>query len=116
LREGAAEYVQNCVVCQNRKAERAKPTGYMQSFEVNERNALVAVDLLGPLTRTIRDNEHIILIIDVFTRYVVMALVIVLLVRYELSKVGQKEILTNILSQLQGTKQNPPPRFYIPEK
>jgi len=59
-----------CPTCLAHKPERRKPAGQMESFEILEAGKQVGIDCLGPLKETINGNVHIIVAIDMFTRYV----------------------------------------------
>lgn len=70
LEQDVSEMVSRCEICQSCKTERQKPRGTMESFQVQEPNALVGIDLLGPITETPNLNRFIILAVDCFSRYV----------------------------------------------
>lgn len=70
MRTDINSLISNCTVCQARKAERAKAAGLMRSFEICEPNSVVAIDCLGKITQTLQGNEHIIVAMDAFTRFV----------------------------------------------
>lgn len=70
MKEDVDKFVEACQICQARKAERAKQAGSMHSFQVCEPNSLIAVDCLGRITQTLKGNQHIIVAVDVFTKFV----------------------------------------------
>lgn len=70
MRDETRDYVTSCEVCQRNKTPRTKPSGTMHSFEATEPLRLVALDCLGPLTTTARNNKHLILAVDSFTRFI----------------------------------------------
>ena len=70
MHEDVSRYVKECDICQRQKVERQLPTGEMYSFEVYEPNKQVAVDTLGPMIQTLKGNLHVIVAIDMFTRYI----------------------------------------------
>lgn len=63
-------YVQNCEKCSARRPgpPQQVPMGELRAHEPNE---LVACDFMGPFPETPRGNQHILLIIDHFSRFVV---------------------------------------------
>lgn len=65
------QYVATCESCQLRKAERAKPAGYMQMHETSRPLQKVCFDYVGPLPETLNHKRFIAVGIDVFTRFVV---------------------------------------------
>ena len=66
------DFVNSCLSCQERKQPRVKISSGLKisSEDVND---LVAMDLQGPLNRTQYDHSYILVIQDVFTRYVALA-------------------------------------------
>lgn len=70
MKEDIESYVQCCDVCQKNKHLRLAPPGEMNSFQVQRPNELLAIDCLGKLKTTLRGNNHLIVAIDVFSRFV----------------------------------------------
>ncbi|XP_050676657.1 uncharacterized protein LOC126973434 [Leptidea sinapis] len=69
--EGDKEaYVRNCIYCQRYKASNQKPAGLLQTTAQNQRFEVVAFDLFGPLPRTAANQNWILIIEDVATRWV----------------------------------------------
>lgn len=70
MRDDIHHLITNCEICQARKAEKAKAAGMMKSFEICQPNSVVVIDCLGKITQTLQGNEHIIVAMDAFTRFV----------------------------------------------
>lgn len=64
------DFVKSCTICQARKAVRARTPGEMESFVTTHPMQMLAVDCLGPLPASIRQKEHVIVAVDVFTRLI----------------------------------------------
>ena len=63
------KYVKNCEKCQLNKEEKQLTKGLMKPMEINEIFECVGVDILGPITRTSKGNEYIIIMIDLFSKW-----------------------------------------------
>jgi len=63
-------FVGRCLTCAKHKPNRSQPAGQMHSFEFFEPGYCVAVDSFGPITTSLRGNQHVIVAIDMFTRFV----------------------------------------------
>lgn len=63
-------YVDSCVVCQQRKRPTEKTHGLMESFFVEEVFECVAIDCVGPWKATRRANTTVMVAIDMFSRFV----------------------------------------------
>lgn len=61
--------VRACETCRKFKAPRRLPYGEMNSFGPKEPFELVAIDFMGPLAETAKGNKHVLLAIDVFSKY-----------------------------------------------
>lgn len=70
MKHDVKEFIKACQTCQSRKAERTSEAGTHNSFEIYSPNKLVAFDCLGKITQSLKGNEHIIVSIDMFTRYI----------------------------------------------
>lgn len=70
MQGSVADYIDKCDTCAVRKAERLKPAGSMSSIEAFEPFETIAIDCMGPIAATMRDNKHIIVAVDTFTRFV----------------------------------------------
>lgn len=71
MRKDTESFVSSCHICQCRKAERQLPSGTMQHHQVLEPLQMVAFDCLGPLSETTNNKKHIIVGIDMFSRFIV---------------------------------------------
>ena len=64
------QYCRTCEICQMSGSKRKnKKAGRLQLFPAQHFNEMIAVDLVGPLPVTIRNNKYLVTIIDRFTRY-----------------------------------------------
>lgn len=70
MAEAIRQFVARCPVCQARKAERIRPGGQMHSFQSTEPFQLVALGALGPLPACLTGEQHVIVAIDTFSRFV----------------------------------------------
>ena len=65
-----ANYVATCATCsQNKKAERRGHVP-MQEYQASAPMERVHVDFLGPLPKTTRGNEYVLMMVDQFTKWV----------------------------------------------
>ena len=64
------EYVHNCETFQRFKVEQRAPAGLMGRRVVEKPWQVVAWDIMGPLPRTSKGFEYILLLQDLFTRWV----------------------------------------------
>lgn len=58
------EYVSSCRNWQANKVRRDKPKGSMNSFEASYPMELVAIDVFGPLPKSINQKEHVFVALD----------------------------------------------------
>lgn len=65
------KFVQTCSTCQAYKMPREKEKGTMCSFDVYYPMELIAMDFYGPLSKSKRDNKHILLAIDCFSKFII---------------------------------------------
>ena len=63
------KYVNNCEKCQLLKEEKALEKGLMQPPGIKEPFDSVGVDIFGPITPSSKNNEYIIIMIDMFTKW-----------------------------------------------
>lgn len=67
-----AEYVRSCQTCQRAKQRAGRVPGLHQPIEIAPKAHTIALDFLGPLNRTPRGKNSIVVIIDSFTKRVFM--------------------------------------------
>lgn len=65
-----AEYVKGCEVCQRMKQRSGSAPGLHQPAEVTPKAHTIAIDFMGPITRTTRGKDAILVIVDCFTKRV----------------------------------------------
>lgn len=65
-----ADYVRSCETCQQAKQRNGKTPGLHQPVEVVPKAHTIALDFLGPLNRTARGKNSIVVILDSFTKRV----------------------------------------------
>lgn len=70
MRDDVEEVIRTCSTCIMNKPERARPAGQMHSFQYFEPGKCVAIDCLGPITESLNGFKHIIVAIDMFTRFI----------------------------------------------
>lgn len=64
-------HVSSCLECQARKVENQLcPSGQYRPFETSAPLQLVSVDTLGPIPRSIQGYLYVVVLVDVFTRFV----------------------------------------------
>ncbi|XP_055343594.1 uncharacterized protein LOC129591802 isoform X2 [Paramacrobiotus metropolitanus] len=64
------QYVASCAPCQARNRLTTKAAGPIQSFCPERPFEMLAMDFLGPLPRSKRGNQYILVVTDLFTKYV----------------------------------------------
>ncbi|CAF1525917.1 unnamed protein product [Rotaria sp. Silwood1] len=64
-------YVKSCSLCTQFNIDRAKRYGHLRSIPPPEGPfVLIGIDFCGPLPRTPRENQYVLIITDYFTRYI----------------------------------------------
>ena len=71
MRQFIQRWVLTCEVCQQRKGPPKKPKGKMQEYLVGAPNERVGVDIMGPYSVSDNNNQWLLVIGDLFTRYCV---------------------------------------------
>ena len=69
MNEDVRAWIDVCPTCNQRKIINRHGRAPMQVSLVGERGQRVAIDLMGPFCKTHRGNQHIMVIIDHFTKY-----------------------------------------------
>lgn len=64
------EYVQSCDTCQRSKMRSGLQPGMQQSSEITPKAHTIALDFLGPLTRTKNGKDSVLVVMDTFTKRV----------------------------------------------
>ncbi|KAL2099381.1 hypothetical protein ACEWY4_005861 [Coilia grayii] len=64
------EFVRNCTTCQTIKNNTQKPAGLGQQTSDHRPNQMIKVDLMGHLPWSVARNEHLLIFVDYFTRWV----------------------------------------------
>ncbi|CAF4246300.1 unnamed protein product [Rotaria sp. Silwood2] len=71
MRTTIQRYVRNCRLCIQFNLSRNKKHGHLRSIPLPEGPfALIGMDYCGPLPRTPRENQYVLVITDYFTRYI----------------------------------------------
>ena len=70
MRNDIEKYVKNCEECKKYKPSNLKPLSLLQTVASNKRFEVVAVDLFGPLPRTIDAHQWILIVEDLCSRWV----------------------------------------------
>lgn len=70
MRGEVKKYVLSCEKCQLTKPTNRKPAGYMQPVVASYPWEFAGVDFVGPLPRSTRGNEYILVFVDYFTKWV----------------------------------------------
>eukprot|EP01125_Pyxidicula_operculata_P010429 TRINITY_DN342_c0_g1_i11.p1 TRINITY_DN342_c0_g1~~TRINITY_DN342_c0_g1_i11.p1 ORF type:complete len:911 (+),score=64.75 TRINITY_DN342_c0_g1_i11:1973-4705(+) len=68
--EDVQRYIQTCDTCNRRKTPKRTREGLLQPIRVGRPGAMVGMDILGPITKTQRGNQYILVITDHFTKWV----------------------------------------------
>jgi hypothetical protein len=70
MKADVTKYIHGCHMCQLVKPPNHKAFGLMKSRPVFKRGEAFSCDLIGPLPRSSKGNEHALVIIDEFTKNV----------------------------------------------
>jgi hypothetical protein len=70
MKEDVWRYCRGCVGCQKAKPSNKPPTGLMQHTETNIPGQMIGLDLLGPLPRSTRGHEYLLVSVDYFSKWV----------------------------------------------
>jgi len=61
-------FVANCTQCARNRVGKRRKTNYLKTFPPTEPLTDLCMDLLGPLPRTAAGNEHLLVIVDRFSK------------------------------------------------
>ena len=65
------QYIKSCLLCQQYNVSRKKKYGQLNPIPPPDRPFdLIGIDYCGPLKRTPRENQYVLVITDYFTRYI----------------------------------------------
>lgn len=70
LYRDVVKFVQTCETCQRAKVSQDGPTGLMRERSISEPWEVVAADVMGPFPRSKGGNSYLLVIQDLFTRWV----------------------------------------------
>lgn len=73
LRQDVRRYVLKCTICSANKSPNLPQAGQMGSYKnINFPFQLISMDLLGPYPRSKQGNQYLLVIVDWFTKYVLV--------------------------------------------
>jgi len=61
-------FVSNCTQCARNRLGNTRKTNYLKTFPLTEPRTDLCMDLLGHLPRTAAGNEHLMVIVDCFSK------------------------------------------------
>jgi len=70
LRDGVFQYVRQCDLCQRAKPAQDTKMGLHQATPASYPLERVFIDFIGPLVRTKRGNQAILVVLDSFSKFV----------------------------------------------
>ncbi|CAM2714261.1 unnamed protein product [Rotaria socialis] len=71
MKTSIQSYIKSCSLCKQFNVDRAKKHGHLHSISPpTEPFALIGIDFCGPLPRTPRENQYVLVITDYFTRFI----------------------------------------------
>jgi hypothetical protein len=71
LRQYVKNYTRSCLVCIRAKRNRGVSSGPLHMIQKkNEPFDTLHIDHLGPFVKTVRNNQHMFVVVDAFTKYV----------------------------------------------
>ena len=70
MRQEAANFVRNCSICQQCKVQQTTPAGLMGRRRAVSPWQIVAGDIMGPLPRSPRGHEYLLVFMDLFSRWI----------------------------------------------
>lgn len=70
MRKDITLHIKNCIECQKYKITNHKPVGLLQSIPSSQRFEVIAVDIFGPLPRTVDGYTNILVIEDMASRWI----------------------------------------------
>src|SRR6266481_6074793 len=70
LYDEVRKYVASCDICQKNNYSNQKPSGLMQPVRIEKPFERLSVDLIGPMPKTKKGNEHALVVIDTASNWV----------------------------------------------
>ena len=70
MRKETIDFVQNCLICQQGKVQQTAPAGLMSSRHAERPWLMVAGDIMGPLPKSPRGYEYLLVFMDLFFRWI----------------------------------------------
>uniref|UniRef100_A0A3B1IYF8 Gypsy retrotransposon integrase-like protein 1 n=1 Tax=Astyanax mexicanus TaxID=7994 RepID=A0A3B1IYF8_ASTMX len=70
IRKDVWAYCRACEICQKYEPRISKLSGLLQSTPVIEPGYMLGVDLMGPLPKSLRQNEHLLVVVDYCSKWV----------------------------------------------
>ena len=70
MRKETANFVRNCPICQQCKAQQMGPAGLMSSRRAVRPWQMMAGDIMGPLPKSLRGYEYLLVFMDLFSRWI----------------------------------------------
>ncbi|KAI2647680.1 Transposon Ty3-I Gag-Pol polyprotein [Labeo rohita] len=70
LRADVWKYCKECQICQKYKPSFSKLSGFLQSTPVVEPGHMLGVDLMGPFPKSVKQNEHLLVVVDYCSKWV----------------------------------------------
>lgn len=64
------KHVKRCVKCQTLKSDNKKPAGKLQPITTSRPNEMLGVDVMGPLPKSTKRHEYLLVFVDYFSRWV----------------------------------------------
>jgi len=65
-------FVKSCHQCQMRQIPNTKPAGYLQNIETSQIFEILALDFVGPISKTRDRNEYLLVAVDHFSKFAVV--------------------------------------------
>ena len=98
MRQDVVEYVQTCEACQRNKASNQRTAGLLQPLEIPSAPwETVTMDLIGPLPKTSKGNDAILVFVDKLTKMVRLAATTM-----QLTSRGLAELFRDTIFRLHG--------------
>ena len=70
MRKETADFVRNCSICQQCKVQQTAPAGVMGSRSAVRPWQIVAGNIMGPLPKSPRGYEYLLVFMDLFSRWI----------------------------------------------